>query len=367
MLLKPTTILLVTCLGISLVCHTTSLPLVESPSLESIIDISKISDKGERMKAFEKSAVEQVGQIIKSSMNTVADVDELIKKADAALNSLKASSESLDLEQFDFTKNFISEFNTARLNLFSARSDLVELSTTTVLLCENILIGIRDWQNEHSEALLKNQFVQLKRLVEMSKITLEKARGKYETLITAWINMSGDIEQFKTKINQALKKGTDENERWQKNLRNGVYGTVNSFVTAGMIIADIFGCLGFCSGLITTATWATSIASVESKIAEFETELNILERSVEKSFETLESLDKKTDQAIIVMRNELNLVIQWESATEIVENSLNDYTVEEMKQVLAFQNIFANSIEKLKIAAQAFYNNAAKENLEIDT
>jgi hypothetical protein len=124
---------------------------------------------------------------------------------------------------------------------------------------------------------------------------------------------------------------------------------------------------GFCSGLVTTSTWATGIASVESKIAEFETELNILKRLVEKSFDTLESLEKKTDQAIIVMRNELNLVIQWESATEIVENSLNDYTVEEMKQVLAFQNIFANSIEKLKIAAQAFYDNAAKENFEIDT
>ena len=84
------------------------------------------------MKAFEKIGVEQVKQAIESSKKNVADVDAIIKKADAALNSLKASTESLDLEQFNFTKNFISEFNTSRLILFSARSDLVELSTSTV-------------------------------------------------------------------------------------------------------------------------------------------------------------------------------------------------------------------------------------------
>ena len=107
------------------------------------------------MKAFEKIGVEQVKQVIESSKENVADVDAILKKADAALSSLKASTKSLDLEQFNFTKNFISEFNTARLSLFSARSDLVELSTSTVLICENILIGIRDWQDEKSICSIK--------------------------------------------------------------------------------------------------------------------------------------------------------------------------------------------------------------------
>ena len=123
---------------------------------------------------------------------------------------------------------------------------------------------------------------------------------------------------------------------------------------------------GFCSGIVTTTTWATGLASVEAKIVQFETELNILKRLVTASFESLESLENKTDHAIVVMRKELNLVIQWESATKIVENSMNDYTIEEMKQVLAFQKTFANSITELKISAQAFYDNSAKENFEND-
>ena len=123
---------------------------------------------------------------------------------------------------------------------------------------------------------------------------------------------------------------------------------------------------GFCSGIVTSATWGTALVSVETKIEQFETELNKLERLVTSSFEALESLENKTEQAIAVMQKELNLVIQWESATKNVENTMNDFTVEEMKQVLAFQKTFANSITELKISAQAFYDNSAKENFEND-
>ena len=87
---------------------------------------------------------------------------------------------------------------------------------------------------------------------------------------------------------------------------------------------------GFCSGIVTTTTWTTGLASVEAKIVQFETEPYILKRLVTASFESLESLENKTDHAIVVMRKELNLVIQWESATKIVENSMNDYTIEEI-------------------------------------
>ena len=120
---------------------------------------------------------------------------------------------------------------------------------------------------------------------------------------------------------------------------------------------------GFCSGIVSSTTWVTGLTSVELKIQQFETELNNLERLVTSSFKALEYLEKKTEREIVVMRKELNLVIKWESAAGNVENSMKDYTVEEMKQVLAFQNIFANSIKELKASAKAFSNNAVKEAL----
>ena len=120
---------------------------------------------------------------------------------------------------------------------------------------------------------------------------------------------------------------------------------------------------GFFSGIVTSTTWVTGLTSVELKIQQFETELNNLERLVTSSFKALEYLEKKTEREIVVMRKELNLVIKWESAAGNVENSMKDYTVEEMKQVLAFQNIFANSIKELKASAKAFSNNAVEEAL----
>ena len=118
---------------------------------------------------------------------------------------------------------------------------------------------------------------------------------------------------------------------------------------------------GLCSGIVSSTTWATGIVTVEALIAKFETELNILERLVTSSVEALESLENQTEQAIGVMKRELTLVIQWESATINVENTLNDYTVEQMKKILAYQNTFKTSIEVLQTSAQAFFDNAAKE------
>ena len=111
---------------------------------------------------------------------------------------------------------------------------------------------------------------------------------------------------------------------------------------------------GFFSGIVTSTTWVTGLTSVELKIQQFETELNNLERLVTSSFKALEYLEKKTERAIVAMRKELNLVMKWEGAAGNVENSMKNYTVEEMKQVLAFQNIFANSIKELKASAKAY-------------
>ena len=115
-----------------------------------------------------------------------------------------------------------------------------------------------------------------------------------------------------------------------------------------MILSD------FRSEIVTSTTWVTGLTSVELKIQQFETELNNLERLVTSSFKALEYLEKKTERAIVAMRKELNLVMKWEGAAGNVENSMKNYTVEEMKQVLASQNIFANSIKELKASAKAY-------------
>jgi len=59
-------------------------------------------------------------------------------------------------------------------------------------------------------------------------------------------------------------------------VRATAYGTATG-VTVGMIIADVFGCLGICSATVTSSTWAATVATVEATIATAEEELSGLD------------------------------------------------------------------------------------------
>ena len=62
-----------------------------------------------------------------------------------------------------------------------------------------------------------------------------------------------------------LDKESEEYKKWSKEVRTGVY-TSMGVVTLGMILADIFGCLGLCSLIGNTAGWGSAIPAVEVSI-----------------------------------------------------------------------------------------------------
>jgi len=68
-------------------------------------------------------------------------------------------------------------------------------------------------------------------------------------------------------------------------------------------------------------------------------------------------LKKLADQADLssgLLEHEMNLIIKWEAAAENVQNVIDDFTFDQLQAVMAFQNIFKNSVAKLKGAAQTF-------------
>jgi hypothetical protein len=340
--------------------------LVPLPTIEDIEEILALEDSGEKMKRIQKYGVETVGHLMDFAKKTIEEVDELVEESEIAIRNLKAESKSLDLEQFAFTKNFISKFNDAKKNLLDARRDLVGLASQTVLICDNIEILIKDWQDEHAVVLLKSQFENLRRLIDETKTSLSSAKEKYVVLIDTWLTIDEEIATFKVKLNRASDTNSADYNKWVTQVRAGGY-TAAGAVTAGMIIADIFGCLGFCSGIVTTGTWISTAASAEAAIAKYGAEIKSLENQVDNAIIQLGKLDQTAENAVELMTNEMNLVIKWESAALNIENTINDYTIEQMQAIKAFQNIFANSITKLKAAAYNFYNFAStkKPSLEI--
>ena len=74
------------------------------------------------------------------------------------------------------------------------------------------------------------------------KIYLENSRNPPKSSTLSLIEFTGFIQKLK-KLND---EKTSEYNAWTSTLRAAAYSTAGG-VTAGMIVADIFGCLGKCS------------------------------------------------------------------------------------------------------------------------
>jgi len=364
---KFNAILLACCFAIAniLQAEAASLGTQKLPTIEDIEKVIALNNPGEKMKFMQKYGVDTVKHLMEFAQNTVDEVDELVKQSEIAIKRLREESKDLDLEKLKFTKNYITKYNEAKKNLLEARRDLVSLASETVLFCENIEIGIRDWQDEHSAALLKSQFTQLERLIETTKTRLTAAKEKYTALINTWLTMDEDIALFKLKLNRMSDTNSDEYKKWVTAIRAS-YISGASAVTVGMVIADIFGCMGICSATATTITWASVAASAESAIAKYKAEIEGLESQVNKAISQLGKLDKTTKEATNLMTKEMNLVIRWQAAANNVDKTINDFTFEQIQIIKAFQSIFANSIARLKEAAQGYYDFASSQKQELN-
>jgi flagellar biosynthesis chaperone FliJ len=329
--------------------------LVPLPTVEDIEEIMKLDNEGEKYARLQKHGVETAKHLIEYSKTTIKEVDELVKQSEEAILRLKAQSNALDLEEFEFTKNFLTKFNDARSELLKARRELVSLASKTVLLCNNIEITINEWQDEHAKRLLKSQFKQLARLIKVTKTKLTSAKDKYAVLIDTWVDMDEDIQIFKYKLKKATDDTSEEYKAWTTKVRAGSYGSVGGLAVA-MIIADCLGCSGICTASVTAPSVAVSLAVAETQIAKYGTEIKMLAEQVDNAINHLMTLDQATEAAVILMNREMNLVIKWEAAADNVKNTIEDYTVEEIAAIKAFRSIYAVSIAELKKGAQDFYD-----------
>jgi len=325
-------------------------------NFDSIEEILEAQENGETMEVLEKKAIEIMTKSIEVSQNTTKLIDKLMKESQIALINLRAHSRYLDLEQFEFTKNFFARFNTAQLDLLDARRDLFSLASRTIVICDNIEIGINNWQYEYAAILLKNEFRQVKRLIRETKTKIHSAKGKYKALIETWVKIDEDIRVFNVKLTDGIKMEQTEYNARAKKLRVAAYSTAG-VMTVGTIIADIFGCMGICTGLMVSG-WGGTAIGVESHLQDFRHELAALKNQVDTSRTRIGNLETTTEKAVTLLEKELLPVIHWENAAINVDESIEFYT---MAQIPTARIQFAASISDLKSAAQEYYDYATRE------
>ena len=95
---------------------------------------------------------------------------------------------------------------------------------------------------------------------------LTEAEKKYESAIDNIDGVNIKLQDFHREMKKVLDENSAEHKRWSGKLRASTYSSAGG-VTVGMIIADIFGCLGICSAVGNAVAWGTSIPAVETSIA----------------------------------------------------------------------------------------------------
>ena len=95
---------------------------------------------------------------------------------------------------------------------------------------------------------------------------LAEAEKKYESAIDNIDGVNIKLQDFHREMKKVLDENSAEHKQWSGKLRAATYSSAGG-VTVGLIIADILGCSGICSGIGNAIAWGTTIPTVEVSIA----------------------------------------------------------------------------------------------------
>merc|ERR1712223_1297319 len=354
---KSTIFLLTYCLGIFAVLPATSESETKRLRRE-IKGINTITNDGEKMKQMQKYGVDTATHFLKFFQTAINDVEPSVKEIETATREFKASIDSLDLEKFNDTKTFIGHIDEAKNLLLEAKRDFVALTSKVIPLCKNIEISIENWQAEHEKILLKNQFKQLTRLIEETKMKLETFLAKFKDLSS--VDLYDSSEGFRGNITKALKEGTPQYSEWT-NLIKGSHDGNSTTKTVGMVIAAIFDCSDHCDGVKTISAWFTSGTTEQDKIKDYKEQIKQIFDNSYGAYKKLDKLQTAAYTGWEKMKKRMKLVNAWMEEADRVKKTINSLTNDQMSDVVRYQDTFKEQIKGLKKAAQKAHDSASPE------
>merc|ERR1712223_261130 len=353
---KSTIFLLTYCLGIFAVLPATSESETKRLRRE-IKGINTITNDGEKMKQMQKYGVETATHFLKFFQKAIDDVEPSVKEIETATREFKAGIDSLDLEKFNDTKTFIGHIDEAKNLLLEAKREFVALTSKVILLCKNIEISIDNWQAEHEKILLKNQFKQLTRLIEETKMKLETFLAKFKDLSS--VDLYDSSEGFRGNITKALKEGTPQYAEWTNLIKGSLDG--NSTKTVGMVIAAIFDCSDRCDGVKTISAWFSSSTTEEDTIKDYKEQIDQILKNSKGAYDKLGKLEQAAFKGWKLMKKQKKIVNAWMEEADRVKKTINNLTNDQMSDVVRYQDTFKEQIDGLKKAFQKAYDSASPE------
>ena len=113
---------------------------------------------------------------------------------------------------------------------------------------------------------------------------------------------------------------------------------------------------GICSTVGGAAAWGTTAAIVESKIEEYTLALQALEDIGDRVKLNINDFNTEMNDAKAILIEEIRLITDWEVAAENVNNNIDSFSIEDLKAVAVFQEIFVDDVNSLKKTAEDYLN-----------
>ena len=173
----------------------------------------------------------------------VEDLDDLLQEADK--NIAKLQKDFVLSNGINVTAEYLQAYWKAKEELGEIRTELREYAIRTEKTTKLIKILIEEVYefDETTTDVTRIQFMMVEMLVDETLKALKVAKQKYNEAIHSMNRSSNLLATANTGIERMLNSRSAEYARWTTEVRAGTYSTCGA-VTAGLIVADIFGCLG---------------------------------------------------------------------------------------------------------------------------
>merc|ERR1712062_170740 len=282
------------------------------------------------------------GKLLNNS-NLFGKVSESLKTAQQNIIDMETELKTLALKFSSLReeKSFFPEFNKAKSSLRQTRQELRELAHRTVKEEKNVRTLLDALDNDatsgsHKPILLKAAIGRMKSLMEETKEKLKAAKNKYEEATLAYTNLISSVKAqhdiLGVEARKIYEKFNEDKEYTEKVRYNCKWGSVFTF--------------GLCSLI---HHFVNEVPLEEARV-----DVEELKTMSDKFTERAEILNKDINEAIGIMKNEIELIDKWANSAELVRKNIDEFPEETLRLYEPFRVVFKNGLDDLKKAAENF-------------
>merc|ERR1712038_24947 len=329
-----------------LVCGRLALaaPKPQSDQIEDAIDkgFAKLSE----VSGAPKEALENAAE-------TFTKIAGFIKTATYNIESMYAEMSEVEDLGNEISNDFLLQFNEVKNDIRECRQELRILAVSTVTHSKDLKDLVDGLDNNPDIVLLEATIDTMKQLLIKTKERLTNANTKYRNAIRIMEDIESRMKILSLDLENRANENSDEYKSFAHDVRAGTY-TGCGGLAVGMIVADIFGCLGFCSASVTSSCFGAGIASVEGVLAAYRNSIAEFLEKTDNIKGSIDGMEEAVSEAVNVLEYELSIINEWEEISDNLSIKIEKYPVKYLQKFKAIRKIFLRNVIDLSEVAQKF-------------